>query len=206
MRFTKITRSLTVGALGLGLVLAAGAGCSDSHAKYVDPNGPNTVVTLDQIDIQDFNKAATDMVQSLLNSGVLDQAQRRPAEMWISRITNTTTQRVDTDLLIKNIRVALNQSGKVRTSTANGLGGRAEDPLARDSQRAQEFYNGTNRQPPNLPDYTLSGKIIETTARAGDTRQITYTFQLSLSDRSGTAAWEDQRQITKQGKRNAVGW
>jgi PBP1b-binding outer membrane lipoprotein LpoB len=146
------------------------------------------------------------MVQSLLNSGVLEKAERKPAEMWISRITNKTTDNIDTDLLVKQIRVSLNQSGKVRTSTSVGLGGNAEDPMAQEAQRKQDLYNETNRQPPNLADFTLSGKILQTTASAGDTKQITYTFQLSLSDRSGLAAWEEQRQITKQGKKASVGF
>jgi hypothetical protein len=187
------------------LLLAMVVGCG-SNAKYVDPNGPDTVVSLNQIDIQDFNNAASAMVQSLLNSGKLEDAPRRPAVMAISRITNSTTERIDTDLLIKNIRVSLNNSGKVVTTTTVGLGGKVEDPLAKDSQAMQDFYNNTNRQPPNLPDYTLSGKILENRAQASSTKQVTYTFQLSLSDRNGIAVWEEFKQITKQGTRNGVGW
>jgi uncharacterized protein (TIGR02722 family) len=205
MKLANANYALLPGALAIALAVVSGVGCAEK-AKYIDPNGPNTIVTLDQIDIQDFNRAAAEMVQSLLNSGVLEKAERKPAEMWISRITNKTTDNIDTDLLVKQIRVSLNQSGKVRTSTSVGLGGNAEDPMAQEAQRKQDLYNETNRQPPNLADFTLSGKILQTTASAGDTKQITYTFQLSLSDRSGLAAWEEQRQITKQGKKASVGF
>jgi len=183
-----------------------GAGCSDnSQAHYVDSNGPNTVVNVHQINVQDFNSAGQDMVNSLLSSGVLDSAPRKPAIMAISRITNETDQEFDTDLLIKNIRVSLLQSGKVRTSTTIGLGG-PEDPLAKGTQEQQQFYNNNNQGMPDLPDFTLSGKIIQTNANAGDVKQATYTFQLSLTDKSGNAAWEDEKQITKQGTHSGVGW
>lgn len=192
--------------LSASAIVAAGLlGCSEK-TTYVDTNGPDTIVSTDQINAQDWNRAAQEMVSSLLDSGTLESAPRQPAIMAISRITNKTDQNVDTDLLTKNIRVSLNKSGKVRTSTTIGLNGKAEDPLAKGSKQQDEFYNGTSHAPPDLPDYTLSGKILEERARAGDTRQVTYTFQLSLTDRSGNAAWEEQRQITKQGKRPSVGW
>jgi len=196
-------RNAVVPVLSTVLLLAVGTGCANENARYIDSGGSQSVVTLNQIDIQDWNKAGTDMVQSLLGSGTLDTAPRIPAIMAISRITNKTSEVVDTDLLTKNIRIALLQSGKVRTSTTIGLGGASEDPLADDIKKQQRFEN---RSALDLPDFSLSGKILENTARAGSTKQVTYTFQLSLTDKSGNAVWEDQRQITKQGKRARVGF
>ena|ERR1700722_5128721 len=195
----------------LGFTAAAAlfaAGCaSDNSAHYVDTNGPNTVVTVHGIDPQDWNRAGSDMVQSLLNSGTLDKAPRTPAHLAISRIKNETEEEVDVDLLTKNIRVALLQSGKAVTSTTIGLGGNAEDPLAKGTQQQNQFYGATNNAPPDLPDYTLSGKIIQEDVHAGDVHQATYTFQLSLTDtKSGYTVWEDQKQITKQGEHAGVGW
>jgi hypothetical protein len=57
-----------------------------------------------------------------------------------------------------------------------------------------------------MPDYTLSGKIIEDRTAAGRTKQTSYIFQLSLSSRDGIAVWEDERTIVKQGKRASVGF
>ncbi|HUB27669.1 MAG TPA: hypothetical protein VL992_19750 [Tepidisphaeraceae bacterium] len=201
---TKTGFSMTMLAAA-GMLLAAG--CADSTpAHYVDTNGPNTVVTVHGIDPQDWNRAAADMVQSLLASPAIDSAPRHPAVMAISRIKNETDQEVDIDLLVKNIRVGLLQSGKVVTSTTVAIGGNAEDPLAKGTVEQEQFYNGNNNAPPDLPDFTLSGKIIEEDVNAGDVRQSTYTFMLSLTDRSGNAVWEDQKQITKQGEHAGVGW
>jgi len=148
------------------------------------------------------------MVQNLLASGVLDNSPRQPAVLAISRIVNNTSQQVDTNLLTKRIRVALNQSGKAVTTTTVGLGGTAEDPLAREQAAYDAFQRGEDPDRASVqPDYSLSGRLIETKATAGKTAQMTYSFQLSLTQiGTGLAVWEDQVDITKQGKRNSVGW
>ena len=125
------------------------------------------------------------------------------AEKAISRIQNNTGQQIDTDLLVKKIRVALNRTGRVQTSTTMGLGG-AEDPLAADQQKAKEFFE--DKKHSRTPDYTLSGKIIEVRDRAGSVRQASYVFQLSLSSPSGVAVWEEEKTITKKGARPTVGF
>jgi len=188
----------------LPALLLAGCGSPPNSAQYVDPNGPRTIVSLNQIDIQDFNNAGNAMVQDLLNSGVLEKAPQQPAVLAISRITNDTTQQFDTDMLIKNIRVALLNTGKVVTTTTFGTN--AEDKMAQDAGNMQAFMNGQS-QPTRIPYYTLSGKILVSTAKAGDVYQRTYIFQLSMTEvSSGNAVWEDQKEITKQGQKPAIGW
>lgn len=175
-------------------------GCA-SKAVYVDSQGPDTIVSLDQIDIQDWNRAADEMVRDLISSGRLEMAPDSPAIMAVSRIINDTTYHVDTDLLIKKIRIALNQSGKVFTTSTIAYGN-IEDPLAKELAAADASIPKQK-----TPYYTLSGKIIESYATAGRTKQITYTFQLSLTTvKDGIAIWEGERQITKQGKKNSIGW
>lgn len=89
----------------LPLLLLFG-GCA-THTRYVEPTGPRTIVTAD-INIQDFSYAAEEMINSLLASGALDKTQIQPAMLAMSRIVNNTTQQIDTDLLTKKIRIALN--------------------------------------------------------------------------------------------------
>jgi penicillin-binding protein activator len=96
-------------------------------------------------------------------------------------------------------------SGKAQTTTTLGLGGTAEDPMAKGLQQENEFAN--DQKTTRKPDFTLSGKIIETRATSGSTRQSTYSFQLSLTDaKTGLAVWEGEKEITKQGTRPAVGF
>ena len=157
-------------------VLSAGllVGCATAP-KVVE--GPSKVVTMG-IDTQDFASKAEEMIQSMLESGALDRVARKPAILVVGRIKNDTGAYFDTDLLAKKIRVALNRSGKAMTDVTGGA--------------------------LNDPDFTLSGKIIETYARQDRTRQQGYTFQLSLSNPQGLAVWEDEKEITKQSQRPAV--
>lgn len=171
------------------------AGCASSQkATYVDPNGPRTVATVGQINIQDWDNASNTMINSLIDNvistGRVKGTPEAPAIMAISRIVNSTGQHIDTDLLVKKIRIALNRTGRVLTTTTVGLGGQAEDPLAKELKQVSR-----------APDYTLSGKIIEDRVRQDSTLQSSYVFQLSLTDNSGVAVWEEEKTITKQGKR-----
>ncbi|RRJ95152.1 penicillin-binding protein activator LpoB [Opitutaceae bacterium TAV4] len=192
----KTHRHTTLLAAGLAMLLLA-AGCSSRDAAYVDSKGPNTIVSLNQINIQDFNAAADDLVADLLASGVLERAPSKPAVMAVSRIVNNTQDNFDMDSLTKKIRVALYQSGKVLTTTTIAYGG-SEDPLAAELGPKQ----GTA-----MPYYTLTGKIIQDTAKAGKVNQVTYSFQLTLTTvQNGLGVWEGEKQITKQGHKSAVGW
>ena len=188
-------------------LIAAGAafitGCG-TNAHYVQTGGRESIVSIGKIDDQDFIQAANSATQDLLASGVLDRVKTPPAILGMSRIVNNTSQQVDLDLLTKKIRVALLQSGKAVTTTTFGLGGQAEDPLAKGIQQQKEFEG--EQKPQRLPDFTLSGRIVEHIVKAGDTRQATYSFQLSLTDQQGLAVWEGEKQITKQGTRSAVGF
>jgi hypothetical protein len=172
----------------------------------VDPNGPRTVATVGQINIQDWDNAANTMINSLIenviSAGRVKGTPEAPAIMAISRIVNSTGQHIDTDLLVKKIRIALNKTGRVQTTTTVGLGGQAEDPLAKGLKQEKEFFD--DKKVTRSPDYTLSGKIIEDRVRQDNIRQSSYVFQLSLTDNTGVAIWEDEKTITKQGKRTGT--
>ena len=181
-------------------------GCA-TKSTYVDPYGQNTIVNVGKINIQDFSSAADTFVQTILGKLAEGQLQSsvpgEPAVMAISRISNNTTAHLETDQLVKKIRIELNRSGKFLTTTTLAHGG-VEDPLAKETQEflAMTGQGGNQR----LPDYTLTGKILEDYAREGRTRQVSYIFQMSLTSRSGLAIWEDEKIITKQGKSSSVGW
>lgn len=197
-------KSLLCGIVGAGCIWLAG--CS-TKAKYVDPAGPRTLVTVGDINIQDYATAADTMINSLIvsviNAGRLKSSPGEPAILGISRIVNNTSQHVDTDLLTKKIRVALNKTGRVVTTTTYGLGGVGEDPLAQ--QILKEREQAENKPLTRLPDYSLSGKLIENRVRVGNKMQASYVFQMALTSQDGLAIWEEEKTITKQGRRSALG-
>jgi hypothetical protein len=179
-------------------------GCA-TKAHYIQTGGRESLVTVNSINIQDFIQAANNATSDLLASGALDKVPNPPAVLAISRIVNNTGQQIDTDLLTKKIRVALLNSGKAQTTTTLGLGGAAEDPMAKGLQQENEFKS--DQKVTRTPDFTLSGKIIQTIARDGNTSQSTFSFQLSLTDaKTGLAVWEGEKEITKQGARPSVGF
>ena len=180
------------------------AGCA-TDAHYVETGGRENIVSVNQINIQDYIQAAEASTKDLLASGALTRVSNPPAVLAISRIVNNTSQQIDTDLLVKRIRVAVLQSGQAQTTTTIGLGGKAEDPLAKGMQQQNDFMN--DQQNTRVPDFTLSGKIIQTTASAGNVKQSTYSFQLSLTDtKTGNAVWEGEKEITKQGSHSTIGF
>jgi len=187
--------------VAVGVAFASGCG---TNAHYVETGGRESVVSTGQINSQDFIQAAGDATAKLLASGVLDKVKSPPAVLAMSRIVNNTSSQIQIDLLTKKIRVALLESGKAVTTTTFGLDGVAEDPLAKNIQQQQQFQDGQTST--RLPDFTLSGKIIQNFVKAGSTSQSTYSFQLSLTDRQGLAVWEGEKEITKQGTRSSVGF
>ena len=170
------------------------SGCATPVA-YQRPGEPPVVST--GINIQDYTTAANDAVNDLLNSGALDKVSNPPAVLFVSHIVNNTGQQIDTDLLTQKIARALNQSGKAVTTST--------DPAAKGYQQENQFLN--DQQNTRLPDFTLSGKIIETIDRAGNTHLTTYTFQLSLNDtKTAYQVWEGDKEIGKVSTRPSVGF
>lgn len=196
------------------LCLATGAasllisGCASAPVRHVDSDSSRTVLSVDKINMQDWNMAAEDVIKKMqdefINSGKLESADGpgKPSVLAVSRIVNNTGLQIDMDMLLKRIRIALLQTGKVVTDVTAGLGG-PEDPLADSSKRKAAFTSGKKLRG---PDYTLSGKIIEDKARAGNIREVTYFFQLTLATPDGLAVWEGEKRITKEGKKPSVGW
>lgn len=184
------------------------AGCASTKTTYVEPGGSRVITNVDRINIQDFAQAADQMTASLIDN-VINQnrlqsaSPGQPPLLAISRIQNNTGSQLDTDLLIKKMRVVLLNTGRIQTTTTMNLGS-PEDPLAADQQRRKEFFEDAKHA--RVPDYSLSGKIIEDRTRAGRVRQTAYVFQLSLSSTSGIAVWEDEKTIVKQGKKPSVGF
>ena len=188
---------------------ALALGCAT--AKYVDHNGRDSIVNMGQINTQDWIRVADELTQSLLLSGAIQSVAGKPKVLMIGRIKNNTTQHIDTDSLMKKIRVALNKGGRALTTTAVGLDGPEDESskAVRELRADDEFNQTTIPGKGNLvsPDFSLSGKIIQNNAHAGHIKQSEFAFQLSLTDlKTGLAVWEEEKLIVKQGSRAAVGW
>lgn len=202
MNHTRSKSLLAASALVAAAFLLGGCETT-SDTRTIDSKGTQTLNT-SEINPQDWANAADQLVQSLLTSGALEKAPRQPAVLAVDRVINNTALSIDTDLLIKKIRVALTQTGKVAVTNTMGLGERAV--VASEAAEMEEMQSGKKAKAQKV-DYTLGGKLIQQTARANNVTQNTYTFQMSLVQVStGLTVWEEEREIAKQTKRAGVGW
>ena len=189
-------------------------GCAT--ARYIDHDGRDSIVNVGQINTQDWIRAADELTQSLLLSGTINSVAGKPKVMMIGRIKNNTNQHIDTDSLMKKIRVALNKGGRALTTTAVGLDGPEDESskAVRELRADDEFNQATIPGKGHLvsPDYSVTGKIIQNNARAKrgllpTIKQSEFAFQLSMTDlKTGLAVWEEEKLIVKQGSRAAVSW
>ncbi|WP_438481246.1 penicillin-binding protein activator LpoB [Oleiharenicola lentus] len=200
----KSSSTKFVSVLALGAALAF-TGCeSTNETRTVDAKGPQAINT-SAINSQDWASAADQLVNSLLSGGALTNAPRTPAVLAVDRVLNNTSLMVDTDLLIKKIRVALTQTGKIAVTNTMGLGERAV--VAGEAAELAEMQSGKKAKV-LVPDYTLYAKLIQQTDRSNKVTQNTYSFQMSLVQVStGLTVWEEEKQIAKQTKNaGSVGW
>ena len=178
-------------------------GCQTAETRTIDASGPQALNT-GGINSQDWYTAADQLVGSLITSGALDKSPVQPAVLAVDRIINNTKLNIDTDLLIKKIRVALIQTGKVAVTNTMGLGERAV--VASEAAEMDEMTTGKKAKTPAI-NYTLYGKLIQQVDRLNGVTQNTYSFQMSLVDvRTGLTVWEDDRAIAKQTKKSTLGW
>lgn len=202
----KTTRTLIVVA-GLSL-----SGCASQGVEMVDTRNDRGEAVVG-IDYRDFEKAASDAVQSLLASGAVNNPKGGRYVMMVSRIVNDTMQRIDTDQLVKKIRIDLLNSGKVVVTTAVAAGG-AEDQANFDVREGlrgnQEFDQSRVQKKGTLqaPDLSLSGKILQRNIRmSGGKQQIEYYFQLTMTElASGLAVWENELPIIKRASNSSASW
>jgi uncharacterized protein (TIGR02722 family) len=185
------------------VAVLAVAGCAGgTQTTMIDSRADRSAIGAG-LDMRDFEGAAGEAVQSMLASPALAKPGGGRYVLAISRITNDTMQRLDTDLLVKKIRVDLLNSNRFVVTTAVGLDA-PEDPMAmrtRELRASREFNQAQVARPGQMvaPDLSLSGKIIQLNRRLGDgSERIDYSFQLSLTDiRTGLALWEGDSPIAK---------
>ncbi len=162
------------------------------------------------LDYRDFNQAAGEAVQSMLRSPALDKKDGSRYILAISDIKNDTMQHIDTDQLIKKIRIELLNSGKVYTTTAVGTAKDYMNKEVRNLRYSTEFKDSSLQKEGTLiaPDMSLSGKILQRNINIDkDNQQVEYYFMLSLTDlKNGFAVWEGETIIGKRGSSKSVAW
>ena len=204
-------------AAGVAVLLLAG--CQSGGTQVVNLTNPEYTAspqtggeTTFGLDYRDFEYSAKQAVDSFLNSPLSRKpGGTAPWILAISRIVNDTTLNIDTDQLVKKIRIALLNSGRVVVTTAVGAGG-PEDAMSaqvRELQDSELFNQDTVAGAGTMvaPDLSLSGKIIQRANRVGDRQQVDYYFQLTATNiETGLAYWEFEEVIAKLGSNQSFSW
>ena len=206
---SKFTKNLPTKALMLTAAVLLASGCTPK-TQLLTAGSPDEPVTMG-LSGSDFSQASVDAVQSMLTSGAVDRNDGKKNIMVVSSIINDTMQRIDTDQLVKKIRIELLRSGKVMTTTAIGLNG-AEDKMntvySQLSKSKKVNKKSVLKQSFTAPNMSLSGKIIQRNNRVNDDKQLVeYYFQLTLTDLEyGLAVWEGETPISKLGSADGTSW
>jgi len=202
----RLLQTVLSGLVAIGLM----SGCAEKTERIdIHADKGDQVMGLDY---RDFDQAASEAVQSMLKSGALDKKTGDRYVLAISRVTNDTMQHIDTDQLVKKIRVELLRSGKVVVTTAVSANG-PEDTMskqARELRSDEEFNQRTVQKKGQMiaPDMSLSGKILQRNVRMDDGKQqVEYYFMLTLTEiKTGLAWWEGETIIGKRGSGKSVSW
>lgn len=184
-------------------ILAACGGTS-----VVDLNNEKEVANMQnvmELEYRDWTNTAEKMTQSMISSGALNQTPK--PVIAIANIVNDTTQRFDTDVLIKKIRTTLVKSGRAQIAT-NFSGEDLTTEKMRNKRSDAEYDQNTIAKTGTLvaPNMSLSGKMLQRNLKLDsgwfssvDTR-TEYYLQLTLTDlKTGLSVWEDEQPIIKEG-------
>ncbi|RKS85963.1 hypothetical protein DES39_1381 [Orbus hercynius] len=206
--FKPFNKYTTIIALGVALSLS---GCS-SNVEYVTADNAADAISLG-LDSQDFEQAAQEALNSLLASNALNKPGGGRYVVAIGKVINDTTLRIDTDMLVKKIRIGMLQSGKAVVTTAIAGNSNNVDDLIYDVRELRgndEFKQDTIAGKGTLyaPDFSLTGKILQRISRTGKNKQLVeYYLQLTLTDiKSGLAYWENESTVRKLGSNKSTAW
>jgi len=199
-----IKRVLTILPAAVIAVLAL-SGCA-AGAHYIEPGGPDALVTVSAVDPGEWRRVAGQAAQSLVASGALKRTDGMEPVVMIGRVRNYTLIHLEMGLLTNQLRQAILKSGQARVSSAVGYGGNLDRAVrrVRDNENDDLFNQATvlKRGTVVAPNFSLAGMVIQQNTVSGRTEESYYMFHLTLTDlRTGIAVWEKNIDFAKQATR-----
>ena len=187
------------------LLALALSGCG-SDAHYIEPGGPEALVTVSSIDPAEWKRVAGEAAQSLIASGALKRNDGMESVVMIGRVRNYTLIHLESGLMTNQLRQAILASGQAHVSSAVGYGGNLDRAVrrVRDNENDDLFNQATvlKRGTVIAPNFSLAGMIIQQNTISGRTEESYYMFHLTLTDlKTGVAVWETNVDFAKQATR-----
>lgn len=165
------------------------------------------------LDSQDFINTAETMVNSLLSSPAFANIPVGARKViYLGKIKNDTTLRIDTDKISARITEAMLNSGKFIQSSelqAGGTNSTLQEAIE-ETRDNDEFNRDTvikKGQAVGI-DYELEGKISQTNVKLSNGKtQVEYFFNLRVNDAAArVTVWQKTEEIVKAGSSKSVTW
>ncbi len=155
----------------------------------------------------DLQMIAETMVGSLLESNRLEPDPAEPNKaplVTVDRITNNTSEHIDTKSITDKIRTSLIKSGKVRFSAATEAMGALQSQYRQQAVFADAATAKTAGKHAGAK-YMLRGDISSIVKSQGRTKDVYYKLTLNLVDlESGVIDWADEKEIRKESVRKLI--
>jgi PBP1b-binding outer membrane lipoprotein LpoB len=192
-------------------------GCGTYEARRVTTSQLRSTLGLDPKDVAEVS---AEMAESLLSANILRKkgSDGRSIVAISTFRNNTALYDFDPNLMFNRVKVTLNKSGVAYCYVQNDafVSGR-RSAVARENAQVsarnelREFTGSSERESHHssgpLPQYSLTLELIEDHASLGRTTQKSYQIHMTLNDISrGLEIWEDLRDVSKVGRRAAVGF
>ncbi len=191
--------------IAIGLTALLMGGCA-RKVSYGDAQATETT-TID-FGSSDLQKIAVEMTDSMLSSGSVAAITRdsRPI-VFVERITNKTSEHIDTESVTDSISTRLLNSGQFRFV----------DMTRVESVRDQlNFQNNDELVNPNTAiqfgkmvgaEYMLYGNLSSIVKSSGKDTDVYYKMTMRLMDlETGLIEWADETEIRKQESRSLLGF
>lgn len=187
------------------LILTLGVSGCATNIGYQDPSSVETVdISFGSTDLQAM---ATNMVDSMLISPALINitTNSRPI-VFVDRVTNKTSEHIDTESITDTISTDLLNSGKFLfidmskiDAVKNQLDYQNHSGLV-DPSKAIKFGRQVGAE------YMLYGNLSSIVKQDGSTKSVYYKMTMRLMDlNTGLIEWADEKQLRKQQERRLFG-
>ncbi len=162
------------------------------------------LLTTFDLNVQDVERFAEELASNLITADILGQ-NGQPSIIVVESFKNESTQGgLDRDRILGSVLTTLNRSNVAKAYLGGTSLGPGESALAtQEADQRGVFERGVLDRP---YQYAVLTTLYEDRTTLNRQRQTSYILQMVLVDLdTQLEAWRDQRRITKQGTRPAIG-
>lgn len=204
MRYVENMKSSLVASFLVALLLMGCASAPQPDVAYVDPGAQGKLVQGTGLESQDISNAAAQAAQSILGIPAIANASTPPT-ILITPVTNRSSSPIDTNLYTTKLRGTLIQSAgsKIRFLARDAAAAANEREQAM-REAGQVAPGGRIARSASSYDYILTAEVGGIAAASSKGQSDYFLVAFKLIDFNDVIVWENQYEVKKEGKENAV--